>query len=73
MAEIKPLNSQPFTKNHFHFPIILECVTCQVLLQHSKLHYRFLCLSSEMMYMPLHLSTAYFNHNRIFKICAKMR
>jgi hypothetical protein len=68
MTEIRPLNSQPFTNSHFHFPIILESVTCQVLLQWSKLHRRFLCLSSDMMYMPHHLWTAYFHHDKIFKL-----
>jgi len=35
MKEIRQLNSQPFTKRHSNFPIILESVTCQVLLQWS--------------------------------------
>jgi len=30
MTEIRPLNSQPFPKSHFHTPIILESATCQV-------------------------------------------
>ena len=71
MTQITPLNSQQFTKSHFHFPIILESVSCQVLLQWSELHYRFLCLSSEMMYMPHRMSTTYFNHDRIFKLVTR--
>jgi len=71
MTEIRPLKSQPTTKDHFHFPIILESVTCQVLLQRFELHYRFLCLSSEMMYMHHPLSTAYFNHDTIFKLVTR--
>jgi len=55
-------------KEPCHFPIILKSVTCHLLLQWSELHYRFLCLSSEMMYMPHHLSTAYFRHDRIFNL-----
>jgi hypothetical protein len=69
--EITPLKSEPFTRNHFHFPIILESVTCQVLLQRSKLHYSVLSMSSEMMYMPHCLSTAYFHHDRIFKLVTR--
>jgi len=42
MTEIRPLYLQPFTNSHFHFPIILESATCQVLLQWSELHYSFL-------------------------------
>jgi len=73
MTEIRPLNSQPFTNSHFHFPIILEPFTCCVpsvvrTAQQSELHYSVLCLSSEMMYMPHHMSTAYFHHDRVFKL-----
>ena len=71
MTEIRPLNSQPFTKGLYHFPIILESVTCQVLLQWSELHYRFLCLSSGKMHMFHHLSTAYFHHDRTFKLVTR--
>ena len=68
MTEIRPLYLQPFTNSHFHFPIILESATCQVLLQWSELHYSFLCLSSEMMYMPHRLSSAYIHYDRILKL-----
>jgi hypothetical protein len=68
MREITQLNSQPFTKCHYHFPIILESVTCHVLLQWFELRYSFFCLSSEMMYMPHRLSTAYIDHDKIFKL-----
>jgi hypothetical protein len=68
MTEIRPLSSEPFTNSHFHFPIILESVTCQVLLQWSELYHSILSWSSEMMHMPHHLSTAYINHDRIFKL-----
>jgi hypothetical protein len=67
-TEIRPLNSQPFTKRHFHFPVILELVTCQVLLQWPKLRYSLLRLSSEMVHMPHHLSQAYFHRDRILKL-----
>ena len=42
-----------------------------VLLQRSELHYRFLCLSSQMLYMPHRLSIAYFHHDRIFKLVTR--
>ena len=71
MKEIRPLNSKQFTKTYLHLPIILECVICQVLLQRSELHYRFLRVSSDMRYMPHELSTAYFHHDRIFKLVTR--
>jgi hypothetical protein len=39
-----------------------------VLLQRSELHFRYLCLSSEMKHMSHRLSTAYFHHYKIFKM-----
>jgi len=30
MTKVRPLYSQPFTNSHFHFPIILQSVTCRV-------------------------------------------
>jgi len=68
MTEIRPFYSQLFTSSHLFFPIILEYVTCQVLLQWPEMHYSLHCLSSEMMYMPHRLSTAYYHHDRIFKL-----
>jgi hypothetical protein len=55
-------------KSHFHFPIILESVTSQMLLQCAKLYYNLLCLSSELVHIPHHLLRVYFQHNRIFKL-----
>jgi hypothetical protein len=71
MTEIMPLNPQPFTNSHFYFPIILETVTFQVLFLQSELHYRFLCLSSEIIYMPHHMSTAYFHYDRILNFVTR--
>jgi len=72
MTETRPLYSQPFTNSHFYFPITLESVTCQVLLQWCELHYSVLSLSSAMMYMLHQLSTAYLHRDIILKTCAKM-
>jgi len=71
MTEIRPLYSQPFTNSHFHFPIILESVTCQILLQWSELHYNVQSVSSEMMHRLHHLSTAYFHHERTVKLVGR--
>ena len=68
MTEIKPVYSQLFTNSHFHFPIIPESVTCQVLLQWSEMHYSVLSLSREMMPMNPRLSKTYFLHERILKL-----
>ena len=42
-----------------------------MLLQQSELHYSSLCSNSEMLYMPHHMSTAYFHHDRIFKLVTR--
>jgi len=68
MTEIRLMYSQPFTNSHFHFPIIPESVTCQVLLQWSEMYYIVLSLSREMMHVPPRLSKAYFHHERILKL-----
>ena len=67
MTEIVPLYSQPFTNSYFQFPIILQSVTSQMLLQWSELHYSVLwavkwciCVNT--------CQKVYFNHDRIFKL-----
>jgi len=39
-----------------------------MLLQWSELHYSILSFNSEIIHMPHQLSTAYFHHDRIFKL-----
>jgi len=59
MTEIRPFYSQPFTNNHFHFPLSYNPWPAVLLLQ-SELHYRFLCLSSDMMQIPHRHSKIFF-------------
>ena len=73
ITAIRPMNSQPFTHSHFLFPLFSESVTCQMLLQWSELHYSILLFNSEIIHMPHQLSTAYFHHDRIFKLMPRCK
>ena len=77
MTEIRPLYSQPFKNHPFHLPIILESVTCQVLLQWSELHYGVLwavkwCRRLITCQMPFSIMTEIFKLLPIWGKCMNM-